>query len=121
MAVEVPEVSAEDITIMAASQPDAGIQSIIVGLLFGTVVALLLVVTGGVAYINIKQWLDARQEKEDRDKEKAAPAAAASSSAAKSSGKEEDPNAVVPLKRANRIKKEKGKGFAAADQFTSRR
>eukprot|EP00198_Chlamydomonas_reinhardtii_P001917 XP_001691253.1 predicted protein [Chlamydomonas reinhardtii] len=83
MAVEVPEVSAEDITIMAASQPDAGIQSIIVGLLFGTVVALLLVVTGGVAYINIKQWLDARQEKEDRDKEKAAPAAAASSSAAK--------------------------------------
>lgn len=48
MAVEVPEVSAEDITIMAASQPDAGIQSIIVGLLFGTVVALLLVVTGGV-------------------------------------------------------------------------
>lgn len=36
-----------------------------------------------VAYINIKQWLDARQEKEDRDKEKAAPAAAASSSAAK--------------------------------------
>ncbi|KAG2432034.1 hypothetical protein HYH02_013104 [Chlamydomonas schloesseri] len=107
---------------MAASQPDGGFQSIIVGLLFGTVVLLLVIVTGGVAYINIKQWLDARQEKEDRDKEKAAPAAASSAKSGGKAGAEEaDGDVVVPLKRANRIKKEKGKGFAAADQFTSRR
>lgn len=98
----------------SASGKGYGLEDFLVTLLFGTVVLLLAVVTGGVAYINLKQWLDNRQEKQDRE---GAVLPAASEPANTSAAAPSD-EVVVPLKRASRIKKEKGKGFA---EFTSRR
>ncbi|GIL90381.1 hypothetical protein Vretifemale_18028 [Volvox reticuliferus] len=115
-----PTISPEDIEILAASSTGSGIDQVVVSLLFGVVVFLLVLVTGGVAYMNISQWLDNRQEKEDRDKAgKEGPSARDAASGTSAVAGEEDD--VVPLKRAIRIKKEKGRGFAAPAEFTSRR
>ncbi|GLC36418.1 hypothetical protein PLESTF_001258400 [Pleodorina starrii] len=112
-----PTISPEDVEILAASSSGSGIDQVLVSLLFGVVVLLLVVLTGGVAYMNISQWLDNRQEKEDRDKATKDVALGSTASEAKS---DTDGGEVISLKRASRIKKEKGKGFAAAE-FTSRR
>ncbi|KXZ46939.1 hypothetical protein GPECTOR_39g433 [Gonium pectorale] len=117
-------ISAEDANTLAASGTGSSIDQILVSILFGVVVLLLVIVTGGVAYINIKQFLDGRQESEDREREGKAPLFAASSGSSKSRAKDdsddEEGEVVVPLKRASRIKKEKGKGFASSE-FTTRR
>ncbi|GFR52462.1 hypothetical protein Agub_g14967 [Astrephomene gubernaculifera] len=108
----------DDALLLALSTPSGSIEELIVPLLFGVVALLLTVVTGGVAYINIKQWLDNRQEKEDRDRDEKGlknPFESGRSSAAKAGSGEaeaEDGEVVVPLKRASRLRKEKGKGFA---------
>lgn len=47
--------------------PGYTIEAVLVGVAFTAVVGLLAVVTAGIAYINIKQFLDTRQEQEDRD------------------------------------------------------
>ncbi|GLI62285.1 hypothetical protein VaNZ11_004847 [Volvox africanus] len=116
IAQNAPTISQEDIEILAASSTGSGVDQIMVSLLFGVVVVLLVVVTGGVAYMNISQWLDSRQEKEDRDK--AGKEGLSSTAAASRTGGADEEDVVVPLKRAIRIKKEKGRGFAAPSELT---
>lgn len=41
---------------------------VVITVLFTLVVVLLATLTAGVAYLSIKQWLDSRQEKEDRER-----------------------------------------------------
>ncbi|EFJ41091.1 hypothetical protein VOLCADRAFT_107832 [Volvox carteri f. nagariensis] len=114
----IPTLSPEDVEILAANSAGSGIDQAFVSLLFGVVVLLLVVVTGGVAYMNISQWLDNRQEQEDREKAVQEITSTAAAGGSKAGG--DDGDEVISLKRASRVKKEKGKGFAAPE-FTSRR
>uniref|UniRef100_A0A383VL83 Uncharacterized protein n=1 Tax=Tetradesmus obliquus TaxID=3088 RepID=A0A383VL83_TETOB len=81
-----PAFAAEDFSVDAAyeavQQQSAGSTDLVVSVLAVTVFALLVVVTGGVAYLALKSWLDERQEKQDKEYRPLvtrAPAAATSS------------------------------------------
>lgn len=103
---------------LAAAEQEAAafsLETAIVGTMFGIIILLLAIVTAGVAYINLKQFLDNRQEEEDRKGKARNTQPAASSSAAAS--KEEEESIASSLKRGSRQKKEKGKGFG---DFTTR-
>ncbi|PNH10057.1 hypothetical protein TSOC_003230 [Tetrabaena socialis] len=96
---------------------------LIVAVLFGIVVFLLAILTGGVAYINIKQFLDSREESEDREKrlrELKIVNESEASSAKPKGATDADGEVIVSLRRASRVKKAEGKGFSAAD-LSSRR
>ena len=78
---------AADDFVAAAEQEAAAFsfETAIVGTMFGIIVFLLVIVTAGVAYINLKQFLDNRQEEEDRQGKarKLQPAAGSSAAASK--------------------------------------
>ncbi|KAG2496974.1 hypothetical protein HYH03_004980 [Edaphochlamys debaryana] len=120
----VAAMQAADAQVMAAAG-GTNIMDYVVGALFGLVILLLSIVTLGVAYINIKQFLDSRQEKDDRAKALGGfqPSSGKDKDAkgSKPSDEKVDGEVVVPLRRAARIKKEKGRGFASAEELSSRR
>jgi len=81
---------------------DTGSSNLMVSVLAGIVFLLLVVVTGGIAYLSLKTWLDNRQEEEDKQGRKKKPIAAAAS-------KSDDEDDDAPRQRV-RVKKEK-RGF----------
>ncbi|KAF8066389.1 hypothetical protein HT031_002713 [Scenedesmus sp. PABB004] len=87
-----------DAAFSAVQEQSAGSTDLVVSVLAAVVFALLVLVTGGVAYLTLKTWLDDKQEKEDRT----TPAPLASSASAAADTAEAEAKKRVRVRREKR-------------------